>query len=102
GVAAHRIARISPSKRGRGLERGGPLSARSNETAGGLGQVLMPLEHLDEMVDVLPAMSGIQLNTKTGGLDRHGRKPDGIDMNPFLANCAGELLGLGLVAEPAR
>ena len=54
------------------------------------------------MIDFLAAMSGIQLDSNTCGLDRHARKADGVDMDPFLANCPSELFRLRLVTEPDR
>ncbi len=70
--------------------------------AGWLGQVLMPLKHVNQMIDVLGAMAGIQLDPKTRGFHRHGRKRDGVDMNAFLANCQRKFVRFGLVAEPDR
>src|SRR6266403_2246701 len=77
-------------------------ASRCDETAIGLGEVLMRLQHINEAVDVVAAMSGVQLDSKARGVDRNSWKPDGIDMDSFLANGKGELLCPGFVAEPDR
>src|SRR3979490_2493296 len=81
-------------------DAGRHVAAGGDEAAWGLGEMLMPLQDIDQMIDVLAAMSGIQLNAKARRLDRHRRKPDGVDMDPLRPDRLRELLGPVLVAEP--
>src|SRR5260221_13400972 len=75
------------------------ISAYRHELACGLGESLIPLQYLDEMIDVLAAVGGIKMDAKACGSHRHRRKRDRIDMDPFLAKWPDELLRRRLVTE---
>src|SRR5258708_24495320 len=78
------------------------ISAYRHELACGLGESLIPLQYLDEMLDVLAPVAGIKLDANAGRPHRAGRKPDLIHMDPFFANSPSELFPFRHVTEPHR
>src|SRR5258708_26938571 len=78
------------------------ISAYRHELACGLGESLIPLQYLDEMIDVLAAVAGIKVDANACGPHRHGPKRDPIDIDPFFANCPSEPPPFRLRTHPDR
>src|SRR4029077_13564667 len=78
------------------------MNVRSDNATAGLGEVLVPLQYVEQMVDVRAAMPGVHLAAKPRGIERHGGKPDGIDVNALSANCECKLFGVCVIPEPDR
>jgi hypothetical protein len=74
------------------------MDVRDQGTTRRLGEVLMPPQDLDQMIDVLAAMPGVHLDAKPRRVERHGGKFDGIDVNAFRANGKCKLFGLCFVS----
>src|SRR5260370_33937299 len=76
------------------------ISAYRHELASGLGESLIPLQYLDEMIDVLAAVARIQTDANAGAPHRYGPTRDPTHMDSLFPQYASELPPILLGSEP--